>query len=94
MSTADSVAARADAAFDRTLARLKEYVRFPAISSDPAHAADVRALAERIASDLAAIGLERVRLLEVEGAHPCVAAERMNAGECPMMMHEHGETKP
>jgi len=96
MSTADTVAARADAAFDRTLARLTEYVRFPAISSDPEHAGDVRALAERIASDLAAIGLERVRLLEVEGAHPCVAAERMKAGpdKPTVLIYGHLDLQP
>lgn len=80
-TTADHVAARAHAAFDRTLARLVEYLRYPAISSEPAHAGDVRALAERVRGDLEAIGLDRARLLELDGAHPCVAAERLRAGD-------------
>lgn len=96
MSTADSVAARAEAAFDRTLARLVEYLRFPAISSDDAHAPDVRALATRIVQDLAAAGLDRARLLEVEGAHPCVAAEWMKAGPSKptVLVYGHLDLQP
>jgi acetylornithine deacetylase/succinyl-diaminopimelate desuccinylase-like protein len=81
MSHAETVAERADAHFDRAVTRLTEYLRHPAISCDPAHAPDVRALAERIRGDLEALGLDRARLLDLEGAHPCVAAERMRAGK-------------
>lgn len=81
MTTADKVAARADAAFEGALARLTEYLRYPAISSDREHAADLRALVERVRGDLEAIGLDRARVLELDGAHPCVAAERMRAGK-------------
>ncbi len=80
MSTADKVAARADASFESTVDRLSGYLRIPAISCEPERASDVRALAERVRDDLAALGLDRARLLEVEGAHPCVAAERLRAG--------------
>ncbi|MBZ0117216.1 MAG: hypothetical protein K8H88_09490, partial [Sandaracinaceae bacterium] len=79
-SDSDKIAARAEAAFASTVERLSRYLRFPAISSDPAHAGDVRALAAAIRDDLEALGLERARLLEVEGAHPCVAAEHTKAG--------------
>lgn len=96
MSHADKVAARADAAFDRTLERLTEYLRFPAISCDPAHAQDVRALAVRIRDDLAALGLERARLLELEDALPCVAAEWMGAGsdKPTVLIYGHLDLQP
>lgn len=80
MTHADAVAARARQSFPATLARLSEYLRYPAISCEPEHAADVRALAERIRDDLTALGMDRARLLELDDAHPCVAAERMRAG--------------
>lgn len=96
MTTPDTVAARADAAFDAALARLTEYLRYPAISSDPEHSRDLRALAERIAGDLDAIGLDRARLLELEGAHPCVAAERMRAGadKPTVLIYGHLDLQP
>ena len=46
---ADAVAARAKERFPATLERLAGYLRHPAISSDPAHAKDVRGLAAKIA---------------------------------------------
>jgi acetylornithine deacetylase/succinyl-diaminopimelate desuccinylase-like protein len=95
MTTAEKVRARADAAFDATVARLSEYLRYPAISSDPAHKGDVRALAERVRSDLEKLGFARARLLELEGAHPCVAAERMNApGKPTLLIYGHLDLQP
>lgn len=95
MSTADQVRARADAAFDATVARLSEYLRYPAISADPAHKKDVRALAERVRADLEALGFSRARLLELEGAHPCVAAERMKApGKPTLLIYGHLDLQP
>jgi acetylornithine deacetylase/succinyl-diaminopimelate desuccinylase-like protein len=95
MTHADTVAARADAAFDRTLGRLVEYLRHPAISCAPEHAADVRALATRIKDDLAALGLDRARLLELDGAHPCVAAELLRApGKPTVLIYGHLDLQP
>lgn len=95
MTTADSVAARADAAFDRTVERLRTYLRHPAVSCAKEHAADVRALAARIKDDLAALGLDRARLLDIEGAHPCVAAERMRApGKPTVLIYGHLDLQP
>lgn len=77
---ADAVVAWAQGAFDRTLERLIAYLRIPAISCDPDHAADVARLAERIRVDLSELGMDNARILSVDGALPCVAAERMKAG--------------
>ena len=90
------VAARAAGRFDATLARLADYVAIPAISCDPAHADDVRRLAAKIADDLAALGLENCRLLQLEGALPCVAAEYTAAGpEAPtVLIYGHLDLQP
>ncbi|TNE92860.1 MAG: M20/M25/M40 family metallo-hydrolase [Deltaproteobacteria bacterium] len=64
-----------------TLAQLDRYLAIPAISCDESHFADVRRLAAAIRDDLEALGLDGARVLELEGALPCVAAEWMRAGE-------------
>lgn len=95
MTDADAVAARADREFEATLAQLTEYLRIPAISCEPEHAADVKKLAERIRDDLAALGMEDARLLELDGALPCVAAERMKApGKPTVLIYGHLDLQP
>ena len=92
----DAVATRADAAFDATVDTLSGYLAIPAISCDEAHFGDVRALAARIRSDLEALGLERSRILELDGALPCVAAEWMKAGpDAPtVLIYGHLDLQP
>lgn len=77
---ADAVAQRAAADQPATIARLSDYLSYPAISCDAAHHADVARLAERIAKDLEALGFDNARVLSLPGALPSVAAERMKAG--------------
>jgi len=95
-TTVDTVAARASAAFQDTLDRLGGYLRFPAISCDPEHAGDVRALAAKICNDLESLGLQRARVLEVEGALPCVAAEWLDAGPLAptVLIYGHLDLQP
>lgn len=89
------VAKHADARFDATLERLAQYLRFPAISCDPTRAGDVRALASRIQGDLAALGFARARVLELEGALPCVAAERIESPDKPtVLVYGHLDLQP
>jgi len=78
-SSATTVERRATQQFDETVACLKEYLSYAAISCDPSHFDDVHRLAERIRDDLAALGLDNARLLHLEGALPCVAAEWLHA---------------
>ncbi|RZO59948.1 MAG: dipeptidase [Sandaracinaceae bacterium] len=96
MTDADAVAARADREFDETLAQLIEYLRIPAISCEPEHAADVKKLAERIRDDLAALGMDEARLLELPDALPCVAAELMKAGpgKPTVLIYGHLDLQP
>ncbi|MEZ5669569.1 MAG: M20/M25/M40 family metallo-hydrolase [Alphaproteobacteria bacterium] len=79
-AVADAVAAHARGRMADTVARLAGYLRIPAISCDPDRHGDVRRLAARIRDDLAALGLADARVLELEGALPCVAARYDGAG--------------
>jgi acetylornithine deacetylase/succinyl-diaminopimelate desuccinylase-like protein len=96
MSEAEAVAARANAHFEPTLARLVEYLRIPAISCDEAHFDDVRRLAGRIRDDLDALGLSRARVLELDGALPSVAAELLEAGpdKPTVLIYGHLDLQP
>lgn len=76
----EAVAAHARGQFEAAIERLSSYLRIPAISCDPEHAGDVRALAARVAADLAALGFDRARVVELPGALPIVAAEHLHAG--------------
>lgn len=94
-TNADQVAAHAKARFDETVKRLTEYLRFPAISCEPEHATDVRALADRIVDDLASLGMQRARVLDVDGALPLVAAERIVDEELPtVLVYGHMDLQP
>ena len=94
--TADDVRHHADDHFDQTLARLCDYLRHPAISCDPEHADDVRRLASWIRDDLDALGFARSRVLELDGALPCVAAEKLDAGETrpTLLIYGHMDLQP
>lgn len=79
--TVEAVADKAEAQFEETLAQLGRYLEIPAISCDPSHFGDVRKLAAVIRDDLDDLGMDHARLLELDEALPCVAAEWMGAGE-------------
>jgi acetylornithine deacetylase/succinyl-diaminopimelate desuccinylase-like protein len=90
------VAAHAADRLDATLDRLCAYLRCPAISCEPAHFSDVRVLAGKIRDDLESIGLDRARVIEIEGALPLVAAEWLHAGpEKPtVLVYGHLDLQP
>ena len=77
---ADDVCQHARARLPQTLERLTGYLRYPAISCDPDHFGDVRRLAATIRDDLDGLGFQNARVLELDDALPCVAAEKMDAG--------------
>lgn len=95
MSTSDAVASRALAQVPAALEALCGYLRTPAISCDPAHADDVRALATRVAADLAALGFQNARALSLDGALPLVAAEWLGApGKPTILIYGHLDLQP
>lgn len=68
----------------RFVDELKSLLRIPSISTDPAHAADVRRAAEFVAAELRRIGMHNVRLVETTSAdhpsgHPLVYADWLEA---------------
>jgi acetylornithine deacetylase/succinyl-diaminopimelate desuccinylase-like protein len=77
MITPANVLAAAEAQIEPALERLCAYLRIPAVSCDPEHFDDVARLAERVADDLAALGMD-ARVLRLDGALPCVAASWMS----------------
>jgi len=90
-----AVLARAEAQFDETVARLTDYLRHAAISSDAAHHPEVERLADRIASDLAALGFDNARVLRLPGALPTVAAERIRQpGKPVVLIYGHLDLQP
>jgi len=92
----DAVAAHARESLDATVEQLCDYLTIPAISCDPAHHDDVRALAARIRDDLEALGLDAARVLELDDALPCVAAEWLHAGpDAPtVLIYGHLDLQP
>lgn len=96
VATVTSVAARAEQSVEGSLARLDRYLAFAPISSDPAKASAIAALAQALATDLTAMGLSRARVLELPGAHPCVAAEWLGAGpgKPTVLVYGHFDVQP
>lgn len=91
-----AVARRLEDRLPQALERLGNYVRYAPISSDPSRAESLAQLAQAIASDLTALGLERARVLTLEGAHPCVAAEWTKAGPAKptILIYGHFDVQP
>jgi cysteinylglycine-S-conjugate dipeptidase len=75
---------------------LEELVRIPSISVRPDHADDCRRSAELTADLLRRAGLDDVRLLEVEGAHPYVTGSWLGAGpDAPtVLLYAHHDVQP
>ncbi len=90
------VAAAVRARFDEHLAALEELVRIPSISAAGHDPAEVRRSAHATAQLLRATGLDDVRLLEVDGAHPYVTGQVMGAGpDAPtVLLYAHHDVQP
>ena len=95
MTTLPSVLAAAEANFEPAIDRLSSYLRIPAVSCDPKHAPDIARLADLVADDLAALGLD-ARVLQLDGALPCVAASWLKAGpDAPtILIYGHLDLQP
>jgi acetylornithine deacetylase/succinyl-diaminopimelate desuccinylase-like protein len=64
---------------DKFLDELKAMLRIPSLSGDPAHAGDVRRMAEWLAEHMAGLGLDKVAVMETAG-HPVVYGQWLGAG--------------
>jgi acetylornithine deacetylase/succinyl-diaminopimelate desuccinylase-like protein len=82
--------------FDATRAALEDLVRIPSVSAEGHDPAACVRSAERTAEILRDAGLEEVRFLEVDGAHPYVYGEWCDAGPgAPtLLLYAHHDVQP
>jgi acetylornithine deacetylase/succinyl-diaminopimelate desuccinylase-like protein len=79
---------------ERFVRELVAWVRIPAISDAPEHAADVAQSAEHLASELARLRPDQVRILPTAG-HPAVYAEWLHApGKPTLLVYGHHDVQP
>jgi acetylornithine deacetylase/succinyl-diaminopimelate desuccinylase-like protein len=79
---------------DRILADLMEFAAIPSVSTDPAHAADVRSAAQWVAALLAATGPFTVRTIATAG-NPVVYGEWLGApGRLTVLVYGHYDVQP
>jgi acetylornithine deacetylase/succinyl-diaminopimelate desuccinylase-like protein len=92
----EAVIEHAMARFDATVDQLSAYLAIPAISCEPEHAEDVRALASKIRDDLETLGMDECQVLEIQGSLPIVTAEWMKAGpDAPtVLVYGHLDLQP
>src|SRR5678815_3488808 len=77
----------------RQLDEFLAFLRFPSISTDPAHKADVNACAEWLAAKLRAMGL--MTALHPTAGHPIVVAKNAHvAGRRTVMIYGHYDVQP
>lgn len=91
----DDIKAAVAADLQRTRSELEAMVRIPSVSAPDFDAAEVRRSAEFVASLLEASGLEDVRLLELEGAHPAVYGYKPGPDGAPtVLLYAHHDVQP
>ena len=78
----------------RFLAELREFVRIPSVSADPARSEDVRRCAQWLASHLRRIGVRDVALIDTAG-HPAVVARAAAGPTQPtVLIYGHYDVQP
>lgn len=80
---------------DRYLDELREFLRLPSVSTQPAHKADVAATADWLANKLRDAGLENVEIMPTAG-HPLVYGDWLHAGaDVPtVLVYGHYDVQP
>jgi acetylornithine deacetylase/succinyl-diaminopimelate desuccinylase-like protein len=79
---------------ERYLDELKQFLRIPSISTDPAHKQDIRSAAQFVATQLTSAGMHNVGLIEDSG-HPLVYGEWLDApGKPTLLLYGHYDVQP
>ncbi|WEF23598.1 M20/M25/M40 family metallo-hydrolase [Paracoccus sp. S3-43] len=91
-TTLDAVLHRLDQDLDAALDRLAAFLRIPSISTDPAHAGDVRAAAEWLRDELARLGCD-ASVRDTAG-HPMVVARSQPGGARSLLFYGHYDVQP
>ena len=89
--TLDAVLTRIDADLEPALARLFALLRIPSISTDPAHAGDVRAAADLLRDDLASMGFAAA--VHDTPGHPMVVGQMDGPGP-HVLFYGHYDVQP
>src|SRR5262245_66637233 len=85
----------AEAHMTETLAALKVLASIPSISARPAPDPEVRRSADCVAAWMKRVGLEKVEVLELDGAHPYVYGEHVHAGAAlTALLYAHHDVQP
>jgi acetylornithine deacetylase/succinyl-diaminopimelate desuccinylase-like protein len=91
----DKVRAQIDAALPDHRQSLEELIRIPSVSAPGFDPAAVRQSAACTAEILRAAGLQNVRQLELDGAHPYVAGEWLGVAGAPtVLLYAHHDVQP
>src|SRR5438270_10285118 len=78
----------------RFLTDLREFLRFPSVSAQPAHKDDVKQCANWLAHHLRHIGLDEVLVSPTPG-HPIVYAQHNGAdGQPTILIYGHYDVQP
>ncbi|MBW2281288.1 MAG: M20/M25/M40 family metallo-hydrolase [Deltaproteobacteria bacterium] len=96
LSGAEQAIVALDARRERTLEELIEFSRIPGVSAPGFEPAQVVRSAEHVAGLLEDVGLERVEVLQVEGSHPYVLGEWLDApDDAPtVLIYAHHDVQP
>ena len=90
----EPVIAHVRAHTDEHLEELKEFLRIPSVSAQPAHAKDVERAAHFVADKLRTAGMENVQLIETPG-NPIVYADWLHADDAPtVLVYGHYDVQP
>ncbi len=90
----DPVVAFIDSNRERFVRELAEWVKIPAISSDPLHAPDMQKNADHLVGDLRRLGAKRAEVWPTAG-HPAVFAEWAHApGKPTLLVYGHHDVQP
>ncbi len=87
----DAVLARIDSDMPAALDRLKELLRIPSISTDPAYAAECDAAADRLVADLAELGVKAEK--RQTPGHPMVVGHGGSGGP-HLLFYGHYDVQP
>lgn len=94
MSMDQKVLEHLSAGYDDTFDALCAFASIPSISTDPAHASDMRRAAEWVSARLRAAGPISVRLMETAG-NPIVYGEWLGApGQLTILVYGHYDVQP
>lgn len=91
----DDLHSAVGADFSRITDELEQLVRIPSVSAPNYPSEEVRRSAELVASLMQVSGLDGVRLLEIDGAHPAVYGEKAGPPGAPtVLLYAHHDVQP